>query len=214
MKIKNFEFNLFGENTYVVFDEVSAEAAVIDPGMMDKRECDEIGSFISKKKLKVKYLLNTHLHVDHVAGDEYIESRYGVGLSASSFDELLASLIALQARMFHLDVNVVGSVKIAHPLKNNDRLWLGETPIDVLEVPGHSPGSLAFYFPENSFVITGDALFRQSIGRTDLPGGDFGTLVNSIKNRLMTLPPETIVFPGHGPRTTIADEKKLNPYIR
>lgn len=214
MKIKIFEFNLFGENTYVTFDEVSAEAAVIDPGMMDKRDCDEISSFISENKLKVKYLLNTHMHIDHVAGDEYIESRYGVGLSANSLDEPLASRIAQQAQMFHLDVNVVGSVKIAHPLKNNDRLWLGKTPVDVLEVPGHSPGSLAFYFPENGFVITGDALFRQSIGRTDLPGGDFGTLIGSIKNNLMTLPPETVVFPGHGPRTTIADEKRLNPYIR
>lgn len=214
MKIKIFEFNLFGENTYVTFDEVSAEAAIIDPGMMNKRECDEIESFIRENNLKVKYLLNTHMHVDHVAGDEYIETRCGVGLSASSLDEPLASRIAQQARMFHLDFNVVDSAKIAHPLKNNDRLWLGKTPVDVLEVPGHSPGSLAFYFPENGFVITGDALFRQSIGRTDLPGGDFDTLVDSIKNRLMTLPPETVVFPGHGPRTTIADEKRLNPYLR
>lgn len=214
MKIKIFEFNIFGENTYVLFDEVSAEAAVVDPGMMNKSECDEISSFISENKLKVKYLLNTHLHIDHVAGDEYIETRYGVELSASPLDEPLASRIMQQAQMFHLDINSVGAVKIAHPLKHNDRLWLGETLVDVLEVPGHSPGSLAFYFPGNGFVITGDALFCQSIGRTDLPGGDFGTLIGSIKNRLMTLPPETVVFPGHGPRTTIADEKRLNPYVR
>lgn len=198
----------------MVFDEVSTEAAVIDPGMMNKSECDEISSFIRENKLKVKYLLNTHLHIDHVAGDEYIATRYSVGLSASSLDEPLASRIAQQAQMFHLNVNSVGSVKIAHPLKNNDRLWLGEMPVDVLEVPGHSPGSLAFYFPENGFVITGDALFRQSIGRTDLPGGDLCTLLNSIKNRLMTLPLETVVFPGHGPKTTIADENRLNPYVR
>lgn len=213
MQIKSFEFNPFGERTYVIFDEASRQAAVIDPGMMKQQERDELDSFIQAHELKVKYLINTHLHVDHVAGNEHVENKYDVVLSAHPDDQFLAERIGAQARQFHLNVDVAESVKIVHELSDHQILHLGEEPIEVIAVPGHSPGSIAIYSPNGKFVLTGDALFRASIGRTDLPGGDYKTLVRSIQTRLFTLPDDTVVYSGHGPKTLIAIEKQQNPYV-
>lgn len=214
MKIQRFEFNLFGVNTYVIFDVPSKEAAIVDPGMTDSRECEAIDSFISLNKLTVKYLINTHAHIDHLFGDQYISKKYGVGVAASTDDLLLSSRIAEQARMFNLRTDMPAEIKIDIPLKDGDRLMLGNEPIDILAVPGHSPGSIALYCPESKFVVTGDALFRLSIGRTDLPGGNHQQLLDSISRKLLTLPPDTTVYPGHGPSTTIADELCHNPFLR
>lgn len=214
IKVKIFEFNIFGENTYVVFDDETRQTAVIDPGMMNEGECELFGRFVDENKLNIKYLINTHLHVDHVAGDQYVERTFGVPLSASPLDEFLADRVAEQAKMFHLNVNVSETVTIGNPLNNGDKLMLGKYPIEVISVPGHSPGSIALNFPENGFVITGDALFRQSIGRTDLPGGNFNRLIESIRTRLLTLPATTVVFPGHGSRTTVEDELRTNPFVK
>lgn len=213
MKIQSFEFNLFGVNTYIIFDTNTCEAAIVDPGMTTERECARIDSYIENNGLHVKYLINTHMHIDHLFGDEYIAKKYGTGISASTDDSILSSRIAEQARMFHLRTDMPEALNVATPLKDGDRLMLGAEPIDVLAVPGHSPGSIALYCPESKFVITGDALFRNSIGRTDLPGGNYSQLISSITKKLMSLPPDTTVYPGHGPSTTIASELRHNPFL-
>lgn len=213
MKIKQFEFNLFGVNTYVVWNPNTLEAAVIDPGMSNGREEQTISQFISENRLQVVALLNTHLHIDHVLGDQYIKDRYGVGLQAAPADDFLSRSLRSQAAMFHLRIHVPESLEINVELKDGDKIYLGKEYFIAIEVPGHSPGSLAFYSPGSHFVITGDALFNGSVGRTDLPGGDHATLISAIRSRLMTLPPDTIVYPGHGPATTIEAEEHQNPFL-
>lgn len=213
MKIQSFEFNMFGVNTYIIFDTATCEAAVVDPGMTAARECARIDNYIESNGLRVKYLINTHMHIDHLFGDEYIEKKYGVGISASTDDSILSSRIAEQARMFRLRTDMPEMLKVDNPLKNGDRLMLGAEPIDIIAVPGHSPGSIALYCPESKFVVTGDALFKNSIGRTDLPGGSHEQLISSITKRLLTLPPDTTVYPGHGPSTTIESELCHNPFL-
>lgn len=213
MKIQSFEFNMFGVNTYIIFDTATCEAAVVDPGMTAARECARIDNYIESNGLRVKYLINTHMHIDHLFGDEYIAKKYGVGISASTDDSILSSRIAEQARMFRLRTDMPEMLKVDNPLKNDDRLMLGAEPIDIIAVPGHSPGSIALYCPESKFVVTGDALFKNSIGRTDLPGGSHEQLISSITKRLLTLPPDTTVYPGHGPSTTIESELRHNPFL-
>ena len=212
MKIKTFEYNPFGENTFIVFDEPTGEAAVIDPGMMKPWEYEAFDQYIKDQRLKIKYLINTHIHVDHAAADDYVARHYGVGLSASALDGFLAERVAEQARMFHLEIDV-SSLSIAHELNDGDRLKLGHEELEVISVPGHSPGSIAIYCAASRFVIVGDALFKGSIGRTDLPGGNYAQLIKSITTRLLSLPDDTTVFPGHGPATTILDERRFNPFL-
>lgn len=213
MEIKRFEFNVFGVNTYVVWDSDTLDAAVVDPGMPNSEECSRLSKFITDNSLKVTALLNTHLHIDHLLGDEYVESRYGVDLQASSKDSFLSDRLQNQVAMFHLRVNIPERLEIAVPLKAGNKVRIGKSYLDVIEVPGHSPGSLAFYSPADGFVITGDALFRGSVGRTDLPGGSYPTLIKSITDNLLTLPPSTVVYPGHGPASTIGDEISMNPFL-
>lgn len=213
MKIQSFEFNLFGVNTYIIFDTATCEAAIVDPGMTTERECARIDNYIESNGLHVKYLINTHMHIDHLFGDEYIAKKYGTGISASTDDSILSSRIAEQARMFRLRTDMPEALTVDNPLKNGDRLMLGAEPIDIIAVPGHSPGSIALYCPESKFVVTGDALFKNSIGRTDLPGGSYEQLISSITKRLLTLPPDTTVYPGHGPSTTIESELRHNPFL-
>lgn len=212
MIIDKIEFNLFGENTYIVYDQKTRETAVIDPGMMNVRECDMFDRFIERNGLKIKYLINTHIHVDHVAADGYISTKYNVPVSASAKDSFLSERVAEQALLFRLNVKV-DNVKIENDLKGGDTLYLGNEPLKVIEVPGHSPGSIALYAPQSAIVITGDALFRLSVGRTDLPGGDFSTLIKAIKTKLLVLPEETLVYPGHGEPTTIGYERDRNPFL-
>lgn len=214
MKIKVFEFNPFGENTYLLYDETSKEGAVIDPGMMSEAECQKFSEVVDREGITIRYCIATHIHIDHIAGVNYIEEKYGVGLSASAQDAFLSERIEQQARMFHLPGDFSTPVKIAHILKEGDTLELGSEILEVVEVPGHSPGSIAIYIPESNCILTGDALFKRSIGRTDLPGGDFQQLLESIRTKLMILKPDTLVLPGHGPSTTIRDELRLNPFVR
>ena len=213
MEIKAFEFNPFGEKTYIIYDSDSKEAAVVDPGMINQQERLQFSNWISAEGLTVKYLINTHLHVDHVAGDEFVEKHYGVTLSASEDDAFLGDRVAQQAVMFHLNADIAQSVKIGNPLSDGQVIYLGKQPVQILAVPGHSPGSIALYCPGGHFVVTGDALFQGSIGRTDLPGGNHPQLLASIRSRLFALPSDTKVYPGHGPATTIGIEKDTNPFF-
>lgn len=204
---------MFGVNCYVLWDPDTREAAIVDPGMADRAECDALDDFLTRNKLHATQLIDTHMHLDHIFGNLYVKERYGLPVRAAKADEFLGLTLNEQAARFRLPVKAEDH-GIDMELKDGDVLHVGGEELRVLAVPGHSPGSVALYAPESGFVITGDALFAGSIGRTDLPGGDFATLIGSIREKLMKLPPETVVLPGHGDETTIGRELKSNPYIR
>lgn len=212
LKVARFEFSLFCINTYVVWDPVAKECAVIDPGMINPEEQKAIRDFIGRESLNVEHLLNTHLHIDHSIGNRWVETTFGVTTEASGEDTFLGKHIAEQARMFGLPFKVDDIVSI-RKLQEGDIVRVGGGELHVLHVPGHSPGSLVFYDREDGFLIAGDVLFQGSIGRTDLAGGDHGTLLAGIREKLFTLPPSTIVYPGHGPETTIGREITHNPFF-
>ena len=212
MKIKQIQNNPFQENTYVVWDEASMEAAIVDCGALFPQEEERIEAFVSDNNLKVKYILNTHLHLDHCFGNAWAAERYGILPMAHKDDETLLARMGEQARMFGLPFEVK-TEKLGGYLNDNDVLMLGENEIKVIHTPGHSRGGVCFYIPSAGWLISGDSLFEGSIGRTDLEGGSYATLIKSITERLMTLPEETVVYPGHGPYTTIGNEKRMNPFL-
>lgn len=212
LEIKVFTFNMFGVNTYVVWNPDTKEAAIIDPGMFNEREQKKIDNFITGNGLKVTNLINTHMHLDHIFGDIWVKNRYGVEVEASPEDEFLGRQAPAQARMFNLPISAE-AVEIDRPLHEGDQLNIGGEEVTVLSVPGHSPGSLVLYFPKSGWAITGDVLFQGSIGRTDLVAGNYKLLIDGINKKLLTLPDSTIVFPGHGNPTSIGQEKSSNPYI-
>lgn len=213
MKIARFIFQLFGINTYIVWDEITGKAAIIDPGMSSQREEEALTAFIEKNRLTVTNLINTHMHVDHAAGNHFIIKTYGVNLSANALEKELGNKLAEQAEMFMLDFQPKGG-EISTFLNDGDIIEIGDGRLKVLLVPGHSPGSIALYSAADKFLVAGDALFAGSIGRTDLPGGSMSQLVNAIKSKLLILPADTVVYPGHGDPTTIGFEKSHNPFLR
>lgn len=213
LKIKTFIFNPFGETTYVVFNPVTYDAVVIDPGMGDCEENAAFDAFIADTHLNIQGIVNTHMHLDHCFGANYVRDKYGVAVAAHVADAFLGSNIDDQARKF--GVRLKGrDVIIDAPLADGDKIQIGDDSLTVIHTPGHSPGGICLYSPNGGFLIAGDTLFKGSIGRTDLPGGNLNQLLNSIKTRLLSLRGETIVFPGHGPSTTIEDERLHNPFLR
>lgn len=213
MNVSRFEVNLFGENVYVLWNDATHHAIVVDPGMMRPQERDEVVAFIDGHQLQVKRLLLTHCHVDHSASARFVADRYGVGVEASPLDAPLAQHLPEQAAFFHLKVEV-SPLLIDSPLNDGDVIMLDDDEIHVLATPGHTPGGLSFYIPSKGLALVGDSLFRGSVGRTDLPGGDHNALIASIKSKLLSLPAAVTLAPGHGPATTVADEKSFNPYIQ
>lgn len=213
LKIAKFTFYMFGINTYVVYDPVSHEAAVIDPGMSRQEEFDAMEKFIVRENLKVTHLINTHLHVDHAIADGWVCEKYGVPVEAHGDDATLGAIIPQQAQRFGIREGA-RRVEIGHQLKEGDVIKIGGGELKVLHVPGHSPGSIALYDEADRFVIVGDTLFEGSIGRTDLMGGSHSQLVDAINKKLMSLPEDVVVFPGHGDSTTIGRERQMNPYLR
>lgn len=212
LKVFKFGFYLFGINTYVVCDPETKEAAIIDPGMSRQEEFEAIENFIAREHLKVRHLINTHIHVDHAIGDQWVSEKYEVPVSAHPDEAPLGLVFAQQAQRFGIK-GIDRKVVIECKLHDGDKVKIGDDYLEVLHVPGHSPGSIALYSPSSGFVIDGDTLFPGSIGRTDLMGGDHRTLINAIKTKLMTLPEDTLVLSGHGDATTIGDEAKHNPYL-
>ena len=204
--------NPFGENMYILWDETSHEAVVVDPGMMRDAEREMVTKFIDEKELKVKHILLTHLHLDHVTSARWLADQTGADVCGSELDEALGQELPEQVSYFHLKIEC-DALTIDRDLKDGDTLPLGSEIIQVLHVPGHSPGGLAFYLPESSLLISGDTIFNRSIGRTDLMGGDMAQLINSIREKVLTLPDETVIASGHGPTTTVADEKMFNPFL-
>ena len=212
MNISKFEVNPFGEITYILWDKNGGEAMIVDPGMMTDAERDMVVSFLETNQLTLKMVLLTHLHIDHVPSARWMAQKFGVTVAGNKGDAELGKALPLQAQHFRLWLDLEELI-LDRELNDGDQLKLGDEEIKVIHTPGHSMGSLSFYVPESGFVVTGDALFNGSIGRTDLPGGDFSTLINAIKTKLLTLPGDTMVYPGHGPATTIADEARYNPYL-
>lgn len=212
MKVKQFEMQLFGVNSYVVWDEKSRKCAIIDPGMVNETECRRIDNFITDNNLEVKHLINTHLHIDHIFSDSYIVNKYNVPLLASRGDDFLLARVADQAEMFGLGIKP-GGVEISENINDGGIIRIGEGELKALHIPGHSPGSMVLYDETDNFAITGDVLFSGSIGRADLPGGNFQQLIDGIKRKLLPLPDNTIIYPGHGPATTIGAERRSNPFL-
>ena len=210
LRIKQFIFNPVQENTYLLFDE-NGDCAIIDPGCYFDYERKELTDFVDANKLAPKDLLNTHCHLDHVFGNKFVADTYGLKLQLHSGEKVMLDLAPLSGEKLGLPFeNYQGELTF---LKENDLIKVGNDVLKVLFTPGHSPASISFYCAAQQFVIAGDVLFRSGIGRTDLPGGDYDTLINSIREKLFTLPDEVVVHSGHGPETTIGYEKKNNPFL-
>lgn len=212
MHIKRFEFNPFSENTYILFDE-SKEAAVIDCGALDAEEWTQLNDFVQENNLIVKFVLNTHLHLDHAFGLFYLYKIYNIKPQYHRNEVEMLPNLNRQAEAFGISFPEE-SVPVENFLEEGDKVKFGNVTLEVIFVPGHSPGSLCFYSKKDNCIFTGDVIFRGSIGRTDLWGGDYSLLIHGIKEKLLTLPEETAIYPGHGPVTTVRYEKNSNPFLR
>ncbi|MDP2175797.1 MAG: MBL fold metallo-hydrolase [Bacteroidota bacterium] len=210
LKIQSFTFNPFQENTYILYND-QKECVIIDPGMYTASEQIQLDAFIKENQLKPIQLINTHCHIDHIFGNNYCVNKYQLELFIHK-NEIPVLESGLQtAKMYGL--NYDESPMATQFIDESNVIKIGNETLSIIFTPGHSPGSLSFYSQSNQFVIVGDALFFQSIGRTDLPGGDYDTLIESIQNQLMVLPNETKVYSGHGSETTIGHEKLYNPFL-
>ena len=211
LTVQSFTFNPASENTYVVYNE-KGNAIIIDPGCYFSEEQRTLQTFIETKKLTPVQLINTHCHLDHVFGNKWVYKTYGLELHLHPQEKQVLDCAPQSAQRWGLSTdNYTGPL---HFIEEDTVIFLDDDQFSVLLTPGHSPGSLSFYCEKQGFVISGDVLFKESIGRTDLPGGDFDTLITSIQTKLFTLPPTTLVYNGHGSTTTIGHEIKNNPYLR
>jgi hydroxyacylglutathione hydrolase len=211
MKIQYFTFNDFQENTYIVYDDISKKCIIIDPGNSNSRENSILKKFIEEHQLLPKKLINTHCHIDHILGNDYVANQYGLPLESHAGEVPVLDAGERVAQMYGIAYTT--SPPITKFLEEGDTVLLDNLSFKILFCPGHSPASICLYSEAAKTLIAGDVLFHRSIGRTDLPGGDFNTLINSIKSKLFVLSDDTIVYPGHGISTTIGEEKKMNPFL-
>ena len=211
MNIKTFVFNAFYENT-IVLSSASNNCLIFDPGCYDSFEIDELCNYIEMERLSVKGVINTHCHIDHVLGNDAIKTKFQVSLKIPENEKEVFAAIPAYAPQW--GITGYRQAEVDEYLSGGEVLELDELKLQMIEVPGHSPGHLMFYSAEESFMIGGDVLFRESIGRTDLPGGNHDALLSNIQNKVYTLPEDVIVYPGHGPSTTIGHEKRNNPFVR
>lgn len=211
LHIQSFTFSPVQENTYVLYNE-KGTACIIDPGCYFSGEEQALKGFIEGNNLEPVLLLNTHCHLDHIFGNRFVHNTWGLTLHLHRLEKELLDLGPVQGQMWQLPFdNYDGALNY---LDEDDAVLIGTEPLHVLFTPGHSPGSICFYSKAHKFIIGGDVLFNGSVGRTDLPGGDFKTLEQSIKTKLYTLPEDVVVYPGHGDATTIGDELKTNPFVK
>lgn len=210
MEIHRLVFSPIEVNTYIVADS-SGDCAIIDCGCYDKREFGQLKSFLAEKNLRPVKLLNTHMHLDHLFGNHFVMKDFGLSTHASMLEEYNRKSAVTHAMMFGLSMEEPPEIGVA--VNDGDTISLGSIMFEAILVPGHTAGSLAFFIRSKNCIFTGDALFSGSIGRTDLPGGDYDTLLNSIRSRLLTLDDEVVVYPGHGSSTTIGKEKNSNSFL-
>ncbi len=209
--IQSFVFNPFQENTYLIYND-EKQCWIVDPGMYDARELSYFKDYIRENGLSPQAIINTHTHIDHVFGVAAVIDIYKIPFCIHEKDLPVLNSAPGSAALFGFDIGNIPQpdtfIDESKPLK------LGNDEIQVLLVPGHSPGSIAFYYQPGNWVIAGDALFAGSIGRTDLPGGNYNQLINSIKTQLLPLPGDTVVYSGHGQETTIGNETMYNPFLK
>ncbi|TVT40603.1 MBL fold metallo-hydrolase [Hymenobacter setariae] len=212
LRIVSFTFNGFAENTYLLIDEATRATAIVDPGAYSRAEQDTLRNYVAAHQLDVKLLLNTHAHIDHVLGNAFVLNTYpGIPFLLHALDLPTLRAVATYAGPYGF-----ANYEPAEPtgeLVAGQVIKLGESELSVRFAPGHAPGHVVFYDEASGQLVGGDVLFKSSIGRTDLPGGDHNTLLKSIKEELLTLPDATVVYPGHGPTTTIGAERRSNPFL-
>ncbi len=209
--VKKFTFNLFSENTYVVWDEESLEGIIIDPGCYDKNEEDKLAAYIKEFSIILKYLINTHCHIDHILGNKFVKDKFNPVFLIPEKDLPLIQRADTQGAAFGISIK-------EQPVSDGfiseeNSITIGNSDISFLFTPGHTPGEFCVYFKKEEFCFTGDVLFQNSIGRTDLWNADYDTLINSINQKLLILPPETMIYPGHGDSSRIGIEKMQNPFL-
>ena len=209
--IKIFVFNDFQENTFVLSDETK-ECIIVDPGCNVNAERKELTDYIEKNELIPKAILNTHCHIDHVLGIKFVTEKYQIPFIAHKEDMVLIKNALSFGGFF--GINAEQPPMPDHFIEEGEEFTFGNSTLKIFHIPGHSSGSITLYSSNDNFVITGDVLFKNSIGRTDLPGGDYEMLITGITTKLLTLPEDTMAFPGHGPHTTIKDEKRNNPFLK
>lgn len=209
--IETFEFSAFNENTYVIADG-SGKAVIIDPGCYEQVEKAALSRYIADKKLHVTQLLLTHAHLDHVFGCAYVKRTYNVKLYLHELDQVIFNDVPSRCQLFGL--RGFEETEVDAHLNEGDKIQFGNTTLDVVFVPGHAPGHVAFINHADRYIVGGDVLFRGSVGRTDLPYCNHADLVDSIRTQFYTLPDDYTVYPGHGEPTTIGDEKRTNPFVK
>ncbi|MFV0593319.1 MAG: MBL fold metallo-hydrolase [Draconibacterium sp.] len=210
IKIQKFVVNPLAENTYILSDE-TGECIFVDPGFYYPEEHDEVKDYIAANKLKPVKIANTHCHFDHIMGVEFVRNEYRVPFYAHRDDLFLVERASVQAQTFGMTMEQVAGPD--YFFEEGESVTFGNSELKIIHVPGHAPGHVVFYSEKEQILIAGDVLFYGSIGRTDLPGGDYDTLISGIKTKLLTLPGETKVYSGHGPETTIGNEKRSNPFL-
>ena len=212
MLTKAFTFNPVGENTYLIWDEETREAAIIDAGMSNNKENAYVSDFITKENLQLKYALQTHMHFDHIWGLSFIKETYGLRPLCHIADESIYSEVPEMTSMFRLSMNW-NLPAIERYIDEGETLMLGNTTIKVMHTPGHTPGGLCYYIESAHTLFTGDTLFKGSIGRTDLPGGNLSDEMKSIKEKILVLPKDTIIYSGHGLESNVGWEIQHNPFL-
>lgn len=212
MNIKSFTFNPFQENTYIVYD-ATKECLIIDPGCYTDSERKKLKTFIEEEGLTPVKLINTHCHIDHVLGNKFTSEQWNIQLHIHKEDLPILEKVEYVGKMYGLEDYEISPFP-KHFLAHKETLTFGASSFEILFTPGHAPGHICLYSKENNMLISGDVIFQRSIGRTDLPGGDHNTLINSIITQLFPLPNETQIFCGHGPSTNLGYEKEHNPFLQ
>ena len=212
MNIKKFTFNIFQENTFIVWDNKN-ECIIIDPGCYENEEQHILEDFIKNNNLRPVKLINTHCHIDHILGNNFIIRKWGVDLYIHKKEIPIIEMSKETSKIYGLERYTYEDHNYKF-IEEHDIVTFGNSSLDVIFTPGHSPGHISLYSKKEKFIISGDVLFQNSIGRTDLPGGDYHQLIKIIRSKLLTLDNETRVYCGHGESTTIKQEKDLNPFLK